>query len=229
MRAYLALLPIALHIVLNCQEISFVKAFFMSENQPDNVPDSAPQTLEHIRLKMESLAEDYDAGKLNQDQFDALFHYYSERLELIERMVERNPESDAWRKTITPGVTSFLRSTLEAQAQMCIVLKIGADQPLFASGKLSTIGAREVFALVKALRKRTVPPGMARRKLSDGWLAVAVGQRSITLLVYRGEPTTSQLDRIRETHALFERANAVALEQNTPTQYVFPQRALAPA
>ena len=67
------------------------------QNQPD------PQdVLALIRGKIKSLTRDYSAGKINAAQFNAVYRHYTEKRTIIEKIIERNPNSDAWRAAAAP-------------------------------------------------------------------------------------------------------------------------------
>jgi hypothetical protein len=64
---------------------------------------------------------------------------------------------------------------------------------------------------------------------SGNWLVLALGDRAVTLVMFMLEPSTAQINLVRDLHADFERANRGALERGTRSldRFVFPQRALA--
>jgi hypothetical protein len=71
--------------------------------------------------------------------------------------------------------------------------------------------------------------GLARKALGGGqWLVLALGANAVTLATFNLEPSATQLNRVRDLHTDFERANRHALERGTRTleKMVFPQRAL---
>ena len=71
---------------------------------PKPKPQHDPQqTLDHIRQKMESLAGDFAEGKINKDQFNAVYHHYAQQMEVVQKLIEKNPDSDAWKDTPLSG------------------------------------------------------------------------------------------------------------------------------
>jgi hypothetical protein len=59
------------------------------------------------------------------------------------------------------------------------------------------------------------------------WLLLMMGQQSMTLTVYIFQPSTIQMNQMRDLHADFERANQHLLERGMPPErMVFPQRSL---
>lgn len=198
----------------------------MTDQNPP--PESPQQSLEHIQRKMESLAADYNAGKLNREQFESIFSHYSEQKAVLERMIQINPTSEAWKRVAAPGVTSYLQQYHAAQPMLVTTLRLGAKEPVFLHGKVPADSARDMASTLAAITGATATEGLVRRQLRGGWLVVYVGDKAATLVVYSAEPTRDQCERVRDAHKLFERANALALEQqDTPAhRYVFPQRSL---
>ena len=56
--------------------------------------------LDQIRQKMERLAEDFAAGKVNTTQFQELYAHYQQERRAIEETLEETPEAAAWRATV---------------------------------------------------------------------------------------------------------------------------------
>jgi hypothetical protein len=177
---------------------------------------------------MESLAADYNAGKLNREQFDSIFTHYTEQKAVLERMIEVNPTSDAWKRVAAPGVTGYLQQYHAAQPMLVTTLRLGAKEPVFLHGKVPAESARDMAPTLTTLTSGQAAEGLTRRQMRGGWLVMYVGEKAATLVVYSAEPTKDQGERVRDAHKLFERANAIALEEgDTPAhRYVFPQRSL---
>jgi len=195
---------------------------------PKPKPQHDPQqTLDHIRQKMETLAGDFAEGKINKDQFNAVYHHYAQQMEVVQKLIEKNPDSDAWKKAAAPGVTEFLKEEFRPEVKLCAMLKLGEDQPLYIDGKVQPETAKALYSEFKSL-KLTSTKGLFRREITNGWMVVAVGELSVTLVVYSGEPSVEQTRRIEDIHRVFERANGIALRANAPVhRYVFPQRSLS--
>lgn len=198
------------------------------DNHDTPIPQSPQQSLEHIQRKMESLAADYNAGKLNREQFDSIYQHYSEKKAVLERMIEINPTSDAWKRVAAPGVTGYLQQYHAAQPMLVTTLRLGAKEPVFLHGKVPADAARDMAPTLAVITQATATEGLIRKHLRGGWLVAYVGEKAATLVVYSAEPTKDQTERVRDAHRLFERANALALEQeDSPAhRYVFPQRSL---
>src|SRR5262245_27349023 len=87
------------------------------ETEPQAHPaiDDPTAALENLRGKMEGVARDYAGGKLNRAQFNAIYGRYDEQRKIIERLLERDPENDAWQHVAEPGHTQFLLNHFQAR------------------------------------------------------------------------------------------------------------------
>lgn len=198
----------------------------MSDDSP--IPESPQESLKQIRRKMDALAADFNAGKLNRDQFDAVYAHYADQTAILERMLQTNPSSTAWKRVVVPGVTGYLQQVHAPQPLLVTTLRLGAKEPIFLHGKVSPDTAREIAPALVAITTRKATEGLVRRQLREGWLVLYVGESAATLIIYSAEPTKELAEKVREAHKLFERANALALgqEDSAAHRYVFPQRSL---
>ena len=188
--------------------------------------------LNAIRSKMEVISDEFAQGKINSVQFHVMYKRYSEQRTIIEKLIERDPQGDAWQRVMNvKGQTGFLRNQYEAQANYYAVMRVGSARPLQIGGKLAP---DEALLSAMAAKLWTLPnrpnPGLARKSLPGGqWVIVAMGDHAATFVVFSLEPSNAQARLIRDLHADFERANAFAFSrgQVIPERMVFPQRALA--
>lgn len=200
-----------------------------SSQASDTAPTDHDAALARIRKKMEFIASEYAAGKLNPAQFNAIYRHYIEKRTIIEKLVERNPETDAWRSVAQHGQTTFLRSHFEARALYYVVFRQGEREPLLSGGKLTHHTAQQVNYVLQKLWKATeVKKGLARKSIGDGqWVVLAIGDFSLSLVVFSLQPSSTQINRMRDLHTDFERANRIAFQRKLPAnRMVFPQRAL---
>jgi hypothetical protein len=185
-----------------------------------------------LREKTEIAVDEYARGVINRVQFNALYQRYHEQRAIIEKLIERNPDGDAWRQVVsTHGQTGFLRARLEAQPVSLSVFAAAQPAPLLEGGSetlSSWFPAEAALRAVWAMPNRPVI-GLGRKPLRDEhWLVMAIGSRAATLVVYSLEPSKLQAQWLRDLHVDFERANQLALERNwlARDRLVFPQRAL---
>lgn len=201
---------------------------------PDGVPDPTADpdaALTVLRRKIETVADEFAAGSLNRAQFTAMYQRYSDQRAIIERLIARNPDSDAWRQVLSvPGQTGFLRAQHAAMVLACAVYQEGNLSPLLKIGAPSLTSGLAASILLRLWSRADRPvPGLGRRAIDLGeWLIVAAGQRAATLVIFSQEPAARQAIVVRDTHADFERANLTLLARGTvsPERLVFPQRGL---
>ncbi len=184
-----------------------------------------------LRQKMETIANEYAEGKINRAQFNAMYGRYSEQRAIIERLLERNPDSEAWKQVIgSRGHTGFLRHHFESQALYFMVYRISDHEPMMVGGKHSPVmeHIEPVIKQLWAMKNRPVG-GVARKAFANNlWLVVATGSYSVTLVMFMLEPSLAQAQIVRDLHADFERANLASLSRGTAwlDRMVFPQRSL---
>lgn len=199
---------------------------------PANTAPENPQiALDNLRQKMEVVANEFAQGKINRAQFNAIYGRYSEQRTIIERLMQRNPQNEAWKQAAAQGHTSFLREHFEARLQFYLVYQHTVAVPLMMGGKQQP-NMEPIGQVLKSLWSMAKPPkvGLARKDMGSGnWLVLALGEFAVTLAMFTLEPSTTQMNLVRDLHADFERANRSALERGTRSldRFVFPQRALA--
>jgi hypothetical protein len=192
---------------------------------------SAEEAITLLRQKMEVIATEFAEGRINRSQFNAVYGRYSEQRSIIERIIERNPDSRAWKQVIgTSGHTNFLRQRFEAQPLYVLVYKHRVPSPLMAAGK-TTPDMQAIAPILKGLWSMPNRPktGLARKIIGEHqWLVLAMGENALTIVVFLLEPSVAQAAMIRDLHADFERANQAALNRqvHNSEHMVFPQRAL---
>lgn len=179
---------------------------------------------------METTANAYASGKMNRAQFNAIYARYNEQRLIIERLIERDPQSNAWQQVATPGHTGFLVSHFQARPVYYVVFRLDPPGLLMMGGSRQPDMMR-LEPLLGALLHLDPRPetGLARKDMGKGeWLLLALGRFTVTMVMFMLEPSQTQIDRVRDLHRDFERANHFALERSTRTleKLVFPQRAL---
>lgn len=199
---------------------------------PEIESPTTPKTaLNSLRQKMEIVADEFSEGKINRAQFNALYKRYSEQRTIIERLLERNPDSEAWKQVISvKGQTGFLRHHFEAQTLYFCVYHRSSPQPIMTGGKHAPEN-HLITPILKSvwLMKDRPKLALGRKAISEtNWLLLAVGDYAATGVVFSLEPSNAQARLVRDLHADFERANNAALTRGwiVPERMVFPQRSL---
>ncbi|MFN8375678.1 MAG: hypothetical protein U0694_22760 [Anaerolineae bacterium] len=197
---------------------------------PISLPNNPAEALEVLRQKMENAASEFSQGKINRAQFNAVYARYGEQRSIIERLMQRDPGSEAWKAVAAPGHTRFLIDHFEAHALYYLVFLHNRPKPLIWGGKQPPDGPT-VINILRTLWSMPNRPksGAARKEVKGGhWLLLVLGESALTLVHFSQEPANLQINRVRDMHADFERANRVLLERGmtSPERLVFPQRAL---
>jgi hypothetical protein len=203
----------------------------MASLTPREQMQRAEEALINLREKMAQVAAEFAEGQLNQAQFDAIYSRYSEQRDITERLLTRNPESQAWQSVVQPGLTQYLRDQFEARALSYAIYDLATGERITATGTILMKPA-QVEALIARLRDVSQArgnPGPAQKKLSDDRCVVFVpGERTIAAAIFSLSPAPAQIERIQDIHRDFERANQHALRRRdyTNSRLVFPHRAL---
>ena len=203
-----------------------------SELSPREQMQRAEEALIRLREKMGHVAAEFAAGKINQDQFDAIYGRYSEQRDITERLLARDPQTDAWQSVVRPGHTGFLRSHYEAHVISYAIYAQETATLISVTGPLQIkpVQAQAVLARLKSVRMvRGDNPGPAKKMLRDGRCVLFVpGQYTVAAVILSREPATVLVDRIVDLHDDFERANLYAIQRgdHATGRMVFPHRAL---
>ncbi len=191
----------------------------------------AEEALIALRERMAQVAAAFAQGELNQAQFDAIYGRYSEQRDITERLLTRNPESQAWQSVIRPGATRFLLEHFAAVPLSYSIYDQESFELIAITGTLQLAETQIHTALhqLKTVIAERGNPGPARRELADGRCVVFVpGDLTAAVVIFSLDPARTQLERVRDIHRDFERANWHALQRQdyTAGRLVFPHRAL---
>lgn len=192
--------------------------------------DDPRTTLDHIRTKMERVAAEFAEGKINRAQFNAIYGHHSEQRAIIEMLIKRDPNNEAWRRVAHPGRTSFLRNHFEAQPVFYVIFKHHVKKPLTSEGQHDNADTKHIVGTLKQLWQREKIPdnALARLKVEDGrWMILAVGKYAASVVIFSLQPSNAQARLVRDLHQDFEKANQLTLRRNLPAErMVFPHRSL---
>lgn len=191
----------------------------------------AVEALERLRQKMAAVAQEYDEGKINHAQFDAIYQRYQEQRQITERLVERDPETGAWQSVVHPGHTSFLREKYEAKVESYAIYHLKNQKQIVRTGHIQ-IPDQQILPIVKRLNNVTqqnTKPRSANRILEDErWVLFIPGKYSLAVVIFSLEPSLAQIEHVQDVQNDFERANNQLLQRidHDLRQMVFPHRAL---
>ncbi|MCC7208459.1 MAG: hypothetical protein IT323_14215 [Anaerolineae bacterium] len=194
----------------------------------------AETALETLRKKTALAAAEFAEGKLNRAQFIALYVHYHEKRQIIERLLERDPDTQAWQSVAESGNTGFLRAHFEARV---LSYALYNQDPLHYGEIVSSQGqpllpeemVTKIQVAITMVMRNHREPKAQRKSLDDGRCAIFVpGEQTTTIVVFSLEPSARQIAAVQDLHRDFERANRRALQRGIrqPEQLVFPHRAL---
>ncbi|MBN1965518.1 MAG: hypothetical protein JW910_12785 [Anaerolineae bacterium] len=230
--------------------ISPIRPTFHDESEPQepltpSLPDKTPappltpreqmqqaeEALINLRQKMARVAAEFAQGQLNRAQFDAIYGRYSEQRDITERLLARDPQSQAWQSVVQAGHTTFLKQHYEARVLAYAIYDQGTGDLVAAAGplKLSSAQVGAVLARLQAIRQQRSDLGPALKKINDGRCVLFMpGELALTVAIFSLEPSAMQISRVKDIHVDFERANRYALEHRDYAleRMVFPHRAL---
>jgi len=187
--------------------------------------------LDRIRQKMERLADNFAAGRVNATQFKELYTHYQQERRMIEQTLEEAPAAAAWRATVAEeeGESGVIRRRHAARI-------LGyAIYPLARSTALHTVGGYDVEEpLIQSVLDTIHHTAAEERQMrsievEDGhWVGFVPGEHTILVVFFSIEPARGQLDLLRTLQTHFERANRNALARgiHDPAKLVFPHAAV---
>lgn len=191
----------------------------------------AENALEELRRKTAFVATEFSEGRINRAQFSSMYAYYNEKRIIIEQLLRRDPDTQAWQQVARAGNTTFLRQHFEARVLAFNVYDQGQFEPFVAQGTVP-IPVESVQPILTALyivqRSRKQLNPISRRATNGHWLVVVPAVFTTALALFSLEPAVQQMLLVRDLHFDFERANRRVLERGVrqPEQLVFPHRAL---
>lgn len=191
-------------------------------------PTSPSERLAVIRDKMERVANEYAKREISRAQFNAIYAHYSEQRAIIEKIIARNPQNEAWKQAARGGKTAFLREHFEGRPLNYVIYLHRQNTPLMGGGTRPDL--QRIAGMLRSLwanEERRI--GLARLALvAPQWLVMAAGQYSVTFVTFYLEPSGAQMNTVNDLHTDFERANRLFLKRGkvNKEQLVFPQRAL---
>jgi hypothetical protein len=183
--------------------------------------------LEKVRSKTSRLAEDFNAGIINRDQFQHLFTHYQQEIRNVEGLMEFSPTTQQWREVITEGESMLIRRKHLARAEGYAIFLTDSGMPLSTLGRFELDPALFVpmLSAYRSATKEIFGSGIRSTAIEGGrWLCFVPGVYTTMLAVFTAEPAGKQLQLLEELHRLFERANRRQLSagQSDPNKLIFP-------
>nr|HID12698.1 hypothetical protein [Anaerolineae bacterium] len=183
--------------------------------------------LEQVRQKMERLAEDFAAGRVNPTQFQELYAHYQRERKAVEEALEEAPEAAAWRAAVAEGESMIIRRRHAARILGYAIYLNAGGAPIRTVGEYH-VDARLLASMLDSFRSDAEEPlerQMRSIEIEHGrWVGFVPGRYTTLMVLFSVEPARAQLDMLRDLQAHFERANQQQLARGMtdPTQLVFP-------
>lgn len=200
---------------------------------PINVEDrlKAELALEKLRQKTALVAKEFADGNLNRAQFVAMYAHYNEKRIIIERLLTRDPGTQAWQTVATPGLTTFLREHYEARVLSFAVYDLNTNELISSQGEplLPIDLANKIITAIRMVLQNHQNLSAQRKALeNDQWAVFIPGRYTVAIVTFSLEPSSQQVRLVQDLHRDFERANRQMLERGVrqAEQLVFPYRAL---
>jgi hypothetical protein len=195
--------------------------------------EKARAYLEEVRQKMERLAGDFAAGRVNTTQFQELYAHYQQERKAIEEILAEAPEAAAWRAAVAQeeGESIIIRRRHAARI-LGYAIYLNADNVLLRSVGEYDIDDRLVTSMLDSFRT-SAPEALEKQMRSievenARWVRFVPGQYTTLAVLFSNEPARAQLDMLRDLQTHFERANQRLLTRGVadPSQFVFPHAAV---
>ena len=183
--------------------------------------------LTKVRTKLNRLAQDFNDGTINRDQFQNLYAHYQREIRNIEGVIEIAPRSESWKGVVTEGQSVLIRRRHLARAQGYAIYENESGMPVSTLGEFEFDPALLVPMLssYRAATKEIFGAGMRSTAIEGGgWLCFVPGEFTTMLALFSAEPAGKQLEFLDELHRLFERANRRQLLHSPlePDRLLFP-------
>jgi len=191
----------------------------------------AQQALALIGSKMTAITLEYADGHINQAQFQAIYLRYCEQRVIIERILDKDPQSTAWQAITEAGSTTLLRRRYAAHADGMLLIEIRNGETIRSLGVFD-LATDLLVPILSTLIERSVRPfdeGAKSTLLEGGrWLTFIPGELTASIVIFSQEPAGQQLRSLVDFHRDFECANQAALRagKSDPARLVYPQEAL---
>ncbi len=183
-----------------------------------------------VSKKMMRLAEDFAAGRVNRTQFEKLYRHYLQERETIERLLESQPGSAAWKGAVTEGESVLIKRKHAAEPLGYAIYLNANSMPIRSVGDFR-IDSALLVPMLSSFRSATAEifgSGLKSSEIEGGrWMCFVPGVYTTLIVLFSLEPARLQMEMLEQLHRHFERANQPAFEAGLPdaTKLVYPHAA----
>ncbi|NWF70209.1 MAG: hypothetical protein HXY40_14075 [Chloroflexi bacterium] len=166
-----------------------------------------------IKSKIDGLLAEFANGKLNRDQFHAVYEHYSNQLRIAEQALSSNEEM------LEPGAPMTI-AIMEAHMGKALAVVIYNNR----SGTLvDTLGefdvpSKRVASILNDftmhIEHGQMPQPRVEKFTSTRWLLFIGGQYTTIVTLFKNEPSPNQAREMERLHRDFEAANQPLLRQS---------------
>ncbi|MEM6282876.1 MAG: hypothetical protein AAF787_11830 [Chloroflexota bacterium] len=176
---------------------------------------------EEVQTKINRILEEFAEGKLNRDQFHAIYERYNSQMELAEKATTTDVPVQE------DGGTMVLREKYMGKAQGLIIFDNRSGNVIETLGGFG-VGMAEVQPILQdftaELKAGRIVDRAVRPASDNRWLLFVAGKFTTVVTLFQNEPSGYQTTVIQRMHGEFENANHGAFENDKidAEQLVFP-------
>ncbi len=186
--------------------------------------------LRAVSDKMMKLAEDFALGRVNRTQFEELYRHYVEERATIEKLMQMQPGSPAWKGAVTEGESVLIKRKHAAQPLGYAIYLNVNSLPIRSVGDFR-IDSALLVPMLSSFRSATAEmfgSGLKSSEIEGGrWLCFVPGLYTTLIVLFSVEPARLQMDMLEQLQRHFEKANEPMFEAGLPdpTRLVYPHAA----
>lgn len=176
-----------------------------------------------VEQKIAKLLEEFAEGKLNREQFHALYERYNGQIELAEKAINGGDvalgEAD--------GGTIVLREQYMGKARGLMIFANETGDVVETLGQFGVSMAEIAPVLgsfTQQLEAGITVERVVRQVSAEAWLLFIAGDYTAVVIVFQHEPSQYQTVVLQRMHTEFENANKTLFEAGVfdPARLVFP-------
>jgi hypothetical protein len=177
-----------------------------------------------LQIKMSRLLDEFAEGKLNRDQFHAIYERYNAQMELADQSLG----GDSVNLNAEEGGTILLRNRYMGKAQGLIIFDIRTGNIIETLGRVEvamTEIAPTIGYFTEELMVGRVVERVVKQVSENEWLLFLVGEFTSVVTLFQNEPSSYQTVTMQRMHTEFENANRALFLRRMPIsadQMVFP-------
>ncbi|NWF70208.1 MAG: hypothetical protein HXY40_14070 [Chloroflexi bacterium] len=161
--------------------------------------------------KIQTLLDDFATGKINRDQFHALYERYSARLLIADHaLLSGNPDAVAIAES-GPSTLQILEQT--GGKALGLLIYDSASAAIIETLGQFTVTADKVQPLLADFMGTPHAENCVAQVDEQQWLLLVAGRFTTVVTLFKNEPSRLQTREIERLHRDFEEANHNALAQ----------------